>query len=65
MRSTLFNFFPPVLGFLVCVYIWWSLRTPAKIAGFLWLLLGLIYCAVKTDLFRHRLEFAPDSPDAG
>jgi amino acid transporter len=31
---------PPVLGFVVCLYIWWSLRTPAKIAGFVWLAIG-------------------------
>lgn len=31
---------PPVLGFIVCLYIWWSLRTPAKVAGFVWLAVG-------------------------
>lgn len=61
LRSVLLNLLPPLLGFVVCVYIWWSLRTPAKVAGFLWLVLGLIYCAVKTNMFRRPLEFAPDS----
>lgn len=31
---------PPLLGFLVCLYIWWSLRTPAKLVGFAWLAIG-------------------------
>jgi len=33
----LVNFLPPVLGFVICFYIWLNLRTPAKIAGFVWL----------------------------
>jgi putrescine importer len=34
---------PPILGFLVCGYIWLSLGSPAKIAGSVWLLLGAAY----------------------
>jgi putrescine importer len=34
---------PPILGFLVCGYIWLSLGNPAKIAGTVWLLLGSAY----------------------
>jgi putrescine importer len=55
LRSTVVNLLPPLLGFLVCLYIWWSLRTPAKIAGFIWMSMGVLYCAWKTDLFRTRL----------
>lgn len=58
LRSVLLNLLPPLLGLFVCFYIWWSLRTPAKIAGFLWLLAGLIYCAWKTNLFRQQLELS-------
>lgn len=32
----------PILGFLVCFYIWWSLRVPAKVMGFAWLAAGLV-----------------------
>ena len=28
---------PPLLGFLICLYIWLNLRTPAKVLGFSWL----------------------------
>ena len=62
-RSVVLNLVPPLLGFLVCLYIWLSLRTPAKIAGFIWLLLGLSYIAARTSFFRRRLEFAQDPPE--
>ena len=31
------DFVLPLLGFLICLYLWWSLRWPAKLAGGLWL----------------------------
>ncbi len=34
---------PPILGFLVCGYIWLSLSNPAKVAGSAWLLVGCAY----------------------
>jgi putrescine importer len=49
---------PPVLGFLICFYIWLSLRTPAKIAGGLWLLVGIAYGAWKTGGFRREIVFS-------
>lgn len=45
----------PLLGFLVCFYLWLSLRWPAKVAGALWLGAGLIYGALKTRGFRRNL----------
>jgi amino acid transporter len=52
------NFLPPVLGFLICGYIWLSLRTPAKIVGGIWLTVGVLYGAWKTAGFRRTVEFA-------
>ena len=49
------NFVPPVLGFLICFYIWLSLRTPAKICGAAWMLAGIAYGAWKTGGFRRNL----------
>ena len=46
-RKTVGNFLLPLLGFVVCLYIWWSLRTPAKIVGMVWLASGLLYGAWK------------------
>jgi amino acid transporter len=57
-RKTMLNFAPPLFGFAVCLYIWWSLRTPAKVAGMAWLAAGFIYGAWKTKRFRQTMEFA-------
>ncbi len=57
-EKKLVNFVPPVLGFLICGYIWLSLRTPAKVAGGIWLLVGIAYAAVKTNGFRRRIDFS-------
>ena len=54
----LINFLPPVLGFTICLYIWLSLRTPAKVAGGLWLLVGIGYAAWKTKGFRREIVFS-------
>ncbi len=43
LKSALVNLVPPLLGFVVCFYIWWSLRTPAKLIGAGWLAFGGLY----------------------
>jgi amino acid transporter len=45
----------PAIGILICGYMWWSLRTPAKIAGLVWLSFGLLYGGWKTRGFRKEL----------
>lgn len=54
---------PPLLGFLICFYIWLSLRTPAKIAGGIWLTIGIIYALVKTNGFRKAIVFSEPPPE--
>jgi putrescine importer len=54
-KKTLGNLLPPLLGFLICGYIWWSLSVPAKILGGIWMGLGILYGAVKTKGFRSEL----------
>ena len=49
------NLFPPVLGFLICFFIWLHLGWPAKIAGGIWMAVGIAYGAVKTKGFRRGL----------
>jgi amino acid transporter len=49
------NFVLPLLGFLVCLYLWLSLRWPAKVAGGIWLGAGVLYGAIKTRGFRRDL----------
>jgi putrescine importer len=45
----------PVLGFLICLYMWASLRTPAKVAGICWLAAGMLFGAWKTRGFKLKL----------
>lgn len=56
-RKTLVNLVPPLLGFLICGYLWWSLSWPARLAGFAWLATGIAYGAWKTQGFRKPIEF--------
>jgi amino acid transporter len=48
----------PLLGFTVCLYLWFSLGIKAKIVGISWLTLGLIYGAYRTNFFKKPLQFA-------
>jgi putrescine importer len=49
------NFVLPLLGFAVCLYLWLSLRWPAKLAGGTWLLGAVLYGAITTRGFRRNL----------
>jgi putrescine importer len=51
------NFLVPVLGFFICGFIWWNLSPPAKIAGSIWLAVGIIYGAWKTSWFSKQMSF--------
>jgi formate/nitrite transporter FocA (FNT family) len=56
-RKTVSNFLPPLAGFVICLAIWLSLRTPAKVFGFAWLLLGVLYGWWRTRGFREPIRF--------
>lgn len=45
----------PLCGFLVCLSLWWTLNGYAKIAGVVWMMVGLGYGAVRTRGFRGDL----------
>jgi len=53
-RNILYDASLPVLGFLICFYIWISLPAPAKIMGGIWFVAGLSYLAFKTRGFKER-----------
>lgn len=57
-RKSLWGLCPPVIGFAVCAYLWWSLGRTAHIVGLIWLLTGVLYGAWRTSLFRKPLQFA-------
>jgi putrescine importer len=46
----------PILGFLVCAFIWLNLNRNAQVLGVLWLLLGLVVYAVMQRKQRSPLQ---------
>ena len=54
-RKRLTYFLPPVLGFCICAFIFWNLGRTAKIAGTIWLLIGMAYGAWRTRAFTVDL----------
>jgi putrescine importer len=54
-QKTITNFLVPVLGFTVCLLLWLNLSRPAKIAGVIWMALGIGYGAIRTRGFRSEL----------
>jgi amino acid transporter len=55
----------PLLGFVVCLYLWLSLGSTAKMAGLVWLSLGVLYGAWRTSWFRKPMDFARIATDEG
>jgi amino acid transporter len=61
------NLLPPVLGFVICLLLWLNLSTPAKIAGVIWMAVGIGFGAWKTRGFRGNLinfELPPEDAEA-
>jgi len=54
-QRTLASLFVPILGFTICLLLWLNLSKPAKIAGIIWMLLGIGYGAFRTRGFRSEL----------
>jgi len=49
------NLLPPLLGFLICFFLWLSLSTKAQIFGMVWMAVGIGFGAWKTRGFRGNL----------
>jgi putrescine importer len=49
------DFISPVLGFCICFFIWLNLSSAAKIAGTIWIAVGIAYGAVRTKGFQPEL----------
>ena len=49
------NLIPPVAGFLICLLLWLNLSRPAKIAGAIWMVAGILFGAIKTRGFSGDL----------
>ena len=62
-EKKIWNFLPPILGFLICLGLWWSLSRDAWIVGGTWMLLGIAFGAWKTKGFRSgaiNFELPPE-----
>jgi amino acid transporter len=66
-KRTFANLVPPLAGFAICLLLWLNLSVAAKVWGAAWLLLGLIFGAVKTRGFQSSLvnfDFPVEDPNA-
>jgi putrescine importer len=54
-QRKLINLLMPGAGFLICLLLWLNLSRPAKIAGSVWMLVGILFGAWKTRGFRSAL----------
>lgn len=54
----------PVLGFLICAFIWIHLSRPALVLGVIWMAAGIAYGAVRTQGFRSELVTFEIPPEA-
>jgi amino acid transporter len=59
------NLVVPVLGFVICGFIWFHLSRAAMILGAVWMALGIAYGAIRTRGFRTGLvRFDPPPEEA-
>jgi putrescine importer len=56
-EKKLWNFIPPVVGFVICLALWVSLSRPAMIVGSIWMIVGIAFGVWKTKWFREPLSF--------
>jgi hypothetical protein len=54
-KKSIGNFLMPLVGFVFCGYLFYGLSWKAKIAGGVWLGLGLIYGGIRTRGFQREL----------
>ena len=53
-QASLGNFLPPLLGFMICAFMWWNLTPRAKIVGTIWLVVGIAYGTWRTRAFNLK-----------
>lgn len=53
-RELWYNLIFPLLGALVCSYVWMNLTGKAKLVGSLWLLVGALYLGIITRGFKQK-----------
>ena len=60
-RNFLFDLLLPAAGFVFCAIIWIGLNRPAKIAGSIWLAIGVLVLAAHTERFRKPMVMTDPS----
>jgi amino acid transporter len=60
---TLWQLIPPILGFIICLFIWTHLTSTALIWGAIWMAIGIALGAWKTKFFRSELVNFDVPPD--
>ena len=56
-RKNILHAVCPLLGLVICFYMWLSLGMTAKVVGMIWLGTGVVYGAWRTNCFRKPLAF--------
>jgi putrescine importer len=62
-KKNLLNLAAPILGFIVCLLLWWNLSSEAWILGAVWMVIGVAAAAWQTRGFKRNLvsfELPPD-----
>jgi putrescine importer len=62
-KKQILNLLSPLLGFLICAFIWTHLSGPALKLGAIWMALGMTYGAIKTRGFQAELVNFDIPPD--
>ncbi|MGA8223860.1 MAG: APC family permease [Candidatus Acidiferrales bacterium] len=62
-KKNAFNLVSPLLGFLICLFIWRNLAQNAMLLGACWMAAGIAYGAVKTKGFKSGLVQFDIPPD--
>jgi amino acid transporter len=52
IKSFFLNFLPPFLGFVICLIVWLNLPLLTFVIGGSWMLIGILYLAVRTRGFK-------------
>jgi len=56
-ERTVLNFIVPMVGFFVCLGLWWHLSARALKWGTVWMIAGILFGVWKTRGFREQLSF--------
>ncbi len=62
-KKRIYNLAAPLVGFAICLLLWWNLSKEAWILGAVWMVIGVAIGAWKTNGFRHNVVSFDLPPD--